>query len=295
MRLVVCGGLALLLLGPALQAQEKPKEPATKTIKATPLIAPVTAQDAKQKAKDEPAKSEAPKTPGEAFKAIVAEFQKAREEFFKVYNTVKAQEERNKLVQEKYPQPAKYAGRIMALVEKNPKDKFVPEALSWVANSASNTPEGQKALAMLLKDFLDTKEIGPVVRSLGYSGTPDAEKNLRTIMEKNPNHEIQGTAHFSLVTLLKNRKQGNPGAGKDDTINGEIETLLNRIIEKYSEVKLYGTKTMGSAAKGELFEMKHLVVGKVAPEIEGEDIDGKKFKLSDYRGKVVLIDFWGHW
>ncbi len=35
-----------------------------------------------------------------------------------------------------------------------------------------------------------------------------------------------------------------------------------------------------------------LAVGKPAPEIEGEDIDGKTFKLSDYRGKVVLLDFW---
>jgi cytochrome oxidase Cu insertion factor (SCO1/SenC/PrrC family) len=35
--------------------------------------------------------------------------------------------------------------------------------------------------------------------------------------------------------------------------------------------------------------------GKLAPEIEGEDIDGQKFKLSEYRGKVVLLDFWGHW
>ncbi len=38
-----------------------------------------------------------------------------------------------------------------------------------------------------------------------------------------------------------------------------------------------------------------LAVGKVAPEIVGEDVDGKKFKLSDYRGKVVVLDFWGDW
>jgi len=36
-------------------------------------------------------------------------------------------------------------------------------------------------------------------------------------------------------------------------------------------------------------------VGNLAPEIIGEDIDGKKFKLSDYRGKVVVLDFWGDW
>jgi predicted Zn finger-like uncharacterized protein len=38
-----------------------------------------------------------------------------------------------------------------------------------------------------------------------------------------------------------------------------------------------------------------LDVGQMAMEIEGEDIDGQPFKLSDYRGKVVVLDFWGHW
>jgi thiol-disulfide isomerase/thioredoxin len=36
-------------------------------------------------------------------------------------------------------------------------------------------------------------------------------------------------------------------------------------------------------------------VGRPAPEIEGEDLDGKTFKLSDYKGKVVLLDFWAMW
>jgi hypothetical protein len=36
-------------------------------------------------------------------------------------------------------------------------------------------------------------------------------------------------------------------------------------------------------------------VGLPAPEIEGQDADGKTFKLSDYRGKVVVLDFWARW
>ena len=36
-------------------------------------------------------------------------------------------------------------------------------------------------------------------------------------------------------------------------------------------------------------------VGKPAPEIRGLDINGKRFKLSDYRGKVVVLAFWAHW
>ena len=38
-----------------------------------------------------------------------------------------------------------------------------------------------------------------------------------------------------------------------------------------------------------------LEIGDNAMEIGGQDIDGKKFKLSDYRGKVVVLDFWGNW
>ncbi len=52
---------------------------------------------------------------------------------------------------------------------------------------------------------------------------------------------------------------------------------------------------LAKAAAGQLFEMRHLSIGKTAPQIEGEDIDGVPFKLSDYRGKVVMLDFWGHW
>jgi AhpC/TSA family len=38
-----------------------------------------------------------------------------------------------------------------------------------------------------------------------------------------------------------------------------------------------------------------LRVGQQAAEIEGEDIEGRSFKLSDYRGQVVVLLFWGHW
>jgi len=35
--------------------------------------------------------------------------------------------------------------------------------------------------------------------------------------------------------------------------------------------------------------------GRPAPEIKGEDLNGQRFKLSDYRGQVVLLSFWGNW
>ncbi|MBK7644683.1 MAG: TlpA family protein disulfide reductase [Planctomycetes bacterium] len=36
-------------------------------------------------------------------------------------------------------------------------------------------------------------------------------------------------------------------------------------------------------------------IGKPAPEIEGEDLDGAEMTLSEFRGQVVLLEFWGNW
>lgn len=36
-------------------------------------------------------------------------------------------------------------------------------------------------------------------------------------------------------------------------------------------------------------------VDREVPEIDAEDIGGARFKLSDFRGKVVVLDFWGFW
>ncbi len=36
-------------------------------------------------------------------------------------------------------------------------------------------------------------------------------------------------------------------------------------------------------------------VGQVAPDIVGLDLDGESFNLYDYKGKVVMLDFWGDW
>lgn len=37
------------------------------------------------------------------------------------------------------------------------------------------------------------------------------------------------------------------------------------------------------------------MVGKPAPAITGQDIDGKDFRLDELKGQVVLIDFWATW
>jgi cytochrome oxidase Cu insertion factor (SCO1/SenC/PrrC family) len=70
-----------------------------------------------------------------------------------------------------------------------------------------------------------------------------------------------------------------------------IRTILASIL------LLLGAYTLARAEAAEVkrIDPRDLEIGKKAPEIEGQDVDGKKFKLSDYRGKVVVLDFWGDW
>jgi hypothetical protein len=43
------------------------------------------------------------------------------------------------------------------------------------------------------------------------------------------------------------------------------------------------------------FGLQEFAVQEPAPEIDGEDIEGRPLRLSEYRGQVVVVDFWVHW
>ena len=47
--------------------------------------------------------------------------------------------------------------------------------------------------------------------------------------------------------------------------------------------------------RGRLFQLDNLQIGMTCPDFTAKDVDGVEFKLSDYRGKVVVLDFWGFW
>jgi thiol-disulfide isomerase/thioredoxin len=61
------------------------------------------------------------------------------------------------------------------------------------------------------------------------------------------------------------------------------------------EASLARRSSLGQEAANRLDVMVNLAVGRPAPEIEGVDMDGKPLRLSDYKGKVVVLVFWGTW
>jgi thiol-disulfide isomerase/thioredoxin len=58
----------------------------------------------------------------------------------------------------------------------------------------------------------------------------------------------------------------------------------------------FGVIVVGLAvAQGFLDRRHHPEVGKPAPDLVVPRLDGAEWRLSDLRGKVVLIDFWARW
>ncbi len=53
-------------------------------------------------------------------------------------------------------------------------------------------------------------------------------------------------------------------------------------------------ETLATVADRELAGLRSLAVGQAAPEINGRDVDGKPMVLSEFRGRVVLLDFGTH-
>jgi hypothetical protein len=258
--------------------------------------------------------------PAEQFKALLKEYQEASN------GGAANDEERMKLIGRVYKHRNRLAQKFVELAEKYPDDPVATDALMQAVWQVNSTPwpvevAGEdiaraKALALLQRDHIRSDKLGSVCQRIPFGFCAEYEAFLRAVLDTSPHQQVRGLACLGLAHFLVNRGQrvelvrGQPELAREfenlfgkeylrdllrqdrDKAGREAEGFFERAAEKYGDVAVPGGGTVGEKAKAELFELRHLSVGKEAPDIEGEDQDGKRFKLSDYRGKVVLLDFW---
>lgn len=88
-------------------------------------------------------------------------------------------------------------------------------------------------------------------------------------------------------------------APEQDRLLGDAREQFERVVKDYPDVpSADGTSRLADKAKAGLewvANLPGLKVGKVAPAILGEDLDGRPLDLGAYRGKVVVLCFWATW
>jgi peroxiredoxin len=110
---------------------------------------------------------------------------------------------------------------------------------------------------------------------------------LEAILKNNPRAEVRATACFNLATMLKAAAR----FGQDQKATAEAEKLFEHVTTEFARIGPAGAE-LARKARPELYDLRHLIIGKPAPETEGEDLDGHRMNLRDYRGKVVVLVFW---
>jgi hypothetical protein len=260
----------LILIGTSISVADAPKAP------------PNSAPDPQAQLKK--IDDEAKKAMGEAMKAVLV---------------AKSDSDISKIKEQACSALAGLHHRAIELAAKYPTGPVAAKALIWVVahrGPGSQTSEVAKALMVLRRDHARNGSLADLCDYLSQLDSPESEALLRGIAAENAVRAVQACALYNLAFLLHTRADAsyNDRPAEAEGQFHEAEQTLGRVASAYGSEKI-GGRTFAEQASAALDEFRRLSVGKPAPIIEGEDGDGKRFKLTDYQGKVVLLDFWAGW
>lgn len=218
---------------------------------------------------------------GDDYEALAAEYEAAEDAYQQELRRLRG-DERAELAR-KHPAIA-FWPRFQRL-----SDAGDGRALFWMARSARDRHESieagreatRKLYAELLRTHAEQDWFGEVVEQLPRErivlGAEVVNEGLRRVIGVHGDRNVEARAMILLAGELKR--------SKDPEERAEAQKLLRAAAEDYADTEA------GAQVAKEL----RLEVGGLAPDFTGKTIDGYEFQLSDYRGKVVLLDFYGFW
>ena len=171
--------------------------------------------------------------------------------------------------------------------------------VSLTSNSDLHHPKLEEhwrdALGKLEKDHVDDKKL---VEFVMYPPAPpqlqkEMEQFLKNVEANTKLPDLKAAFEYKkLMPVIDQQAQGSLDEAKTADLIAKMKDLATR----YADATVPFEKlTYKEWVASKIRAIESLKIGGPAPEIDGQDLDGVKFKLSDYRGKVVMLDFWGYW
>jgi thiol-disulfide isomerase/thioredoxin len=190
---------------------------------------------------------------------------------------------------------------LTALIKRRPDDAASLDGILLLTGPMRWTLDDELIELALRKR--DDARMGRLCFQLMFRGEePWAQGLVKAVAESNPSRDVRGQAVFCRGVL--NYTAAFPygrSVPKDvrDPFVERARAFFTEAATAYPDVRTPdGKASVGVKATHELYRLdnlSNLKVGGVAPEIMGEDLEGKPLKLSDHRGKVVVVVFWGSW
>jgi len=261
-------------------------------------------------------------SPRSRYRAVLEEYERAMNVFFEAREQAKSANERNQIAREKYPQPRTFVRRFLEVADSAPDDPAAADALVWVLEHSFDGPDLAHAIDLLATHHAANRMVGHAAMTLRYTTSPATEKLFHAIIDQSTYADIKGLACLSLGRYYKNLsekvrsikedpdearewrammiEQGAAGEDFDRLVGRDPDALMQQADEALERaVNVYGdtsgqSGSLAADARKELFEIRELAIGKPAPDMAGEDVDGQPMKLSDFRGKVVCLIFWSN-
>jgi len=241
-------------------------------------------------------------TPAEQLEALKKGHDKLEKWFSEALRAAKDQQANSKANQEYQQSNKEFQERLLALAQAFPSNPVAFESILTVIKDVrwSLTKE---MLDIVTRLHLENPKLGVLCLALMYEQPNSlAEGFLKQVAAKNANRAARGLALYALGKQAQlqlgewNRQLREADRPKFIV---EAQRIFTSVEKDYSNVALPDSHiTLGEKAASELARLKNLAVlkvGRVAPEIVGKDVEGRSLRLSDYRGKIVLLDFWGNW
>jgi len=178
--------------------------------------------------------------------------------------------------------------KVLDLVSGDLTEKGVDQVLGWAIENGG--VKERKRVGDLVTGVPDNDKLMlKYVQVLAFYGE---REQLKAMIGKAKKGRVQQEAKFRLALSIAEDAERNLILTDEERANRNQEAAdhLKKLKEE-KELDEFVERWVDDL----LYKVTHLVVGCEAPEIEGVDHDGKKFRLSDYRGKVVLLPFWGFW
>lgn len=176
--------------------------------------------------------------------------------------------------------------QLLDLVKDVPQSDVALEVYTWILRNARGGTSFAEVADRMVEHHADSDQIVLLLPML-RPGVPQHDRWLEQLLDKTTNKQVKGNILFNTATQLA--AYNNADAEK------RAVEIFKDIEQNYATSVDARQRPLGPLATEQLFILQNLSIGKVAPDIEGTDLDGVAFKLSDYRGKVVVLDFWGDW